>query len=226
MSALVDAVIFDMDGLLIDSEPLWRTVEVAVLRSAGLSLVEKDCEATTGLRIDEVTAFWHQRQPLQGLSSEEAAARIVDEMVARAPQEARALPGAAAAVQAARDAGLKVALCSSSPLRLIEACVRALGLAGAFDVTVSAENESHGKPHPAVYLTTAARLGVPGANCVAVEDSLNGVIAAKAARMACVAVPQLSGGDPALARFGVADVVLPSLLVFPSWLWTRVADSR
>jgi sugar-phosphatase len=104
---------------------------------------------------------------------------------------------------------VRVALASSSAYRLIRAVTERLGLADSFDCVYSAEEEEYGKPHPGVYLTAARRLGVAPTQCLAVEDSFNGVLAAKAARMKCVAVPEpAQRRDP---RFCIADVVLDSL---------------
>jgi sugar-phosphatase len=206
---MLRAAIFDMDGLLIDSEPLWRRTEVEVFATVGLTLTEAQCEATTGLRIDEVVAHWHARAPWTGTSCEAVVDGIVDRMVARVATEARALPGVAMAVEACAQAGLRLAVASSSPSRLIDATLRGLGIADRFELTVSAERERFGKPHPAVFLTTADALAVRPTECLVLEDSLNGVLAAKAARMTCVAVP--SPTDRADPRFAIADRVLGSL---------------
>lgn len=206
---MLRAAIFDMDGLLIDSEPSWRRAEVACFGEVGLALTEDDCHATTGLRIDEVARHWHRRAPWEGPTPHEVAARIVDRMIAIVGAEGTAMPGAAAAVERCAAAGLRLALASSSPARLIDATLARLGLRDRFEVVVSAEHEALGKPHPAVFLTTAARLGVDAADCLVLEDSLHGVIAAKAARMTCVAVPDPSRRDD--PRFALADRVLPSL---------------
>ena len=115
---------------------------------------------------------------------------------------------------------LKVALASSSAYRVIRAVVERLGLADAFDLIYSAEEEEYGKPHPGVYLTTAHRLGVAPTRCLAVEDSLNGVLAAKAARMKCVAIPEAEARhDP---RFAIADTVLDSLNGFDAVTWKEL----
>jgi mannitol-1-/sugar-/sorbitol-6-/2-deoxyglucose-6-phosphatase len=192
------AIIFDMDGLLIDSEPLWRRAEVEVFARHGLSLREEQCQETTGLRIDEVVAHW--RLPA------EAAGAVVARVIELVAAEGVAKPFAAEAVREARRRSSRLALASSSPDALIDVTIVKLGIAGLFDVVYSATHEVYGKPHPGVYLTTAAKLGVAPTACVAIEDSLNGVLAAKAARMRCIAVPEVE--DP---RFVIADVVLPSL---------------
>jgi mannitol-1-/sugar-/sorbitol-6-/2-deoxyglucose-6-phosphatase len=115
---------------------------------------------------------------------------------------------------------VRVGLASSSSRRIIDAAVARLGAAGRFDAIHSAESLRYGKPHPEVYLDIAAMLGAPPAACLAIEDSLNGLIAAKAARMGCVAVPEAEhAADP---RFVLADAVLGSLHEFGPALWSRL----
>jgi sugar-phosphatase len=206
---MIRAAIFDMDGLLVDSEPLWRQAEQDVFGALGLRLTEDDCMRTTGLRVDEVVRHWFALHPWPGPGIAEVGATIVERVVALIRDQGEAKPGAAAAVAAARRAGLRTALATGSSFDLIDATLERLGLVGAFEVRCSAQSEPYGKPHPAVFLTTAARLGVDPTECVVLEDSLPGVIAAKAARMRCIAVPETTG--PGRARFAVADVVLDSL---------------
>jgi HAD superfamily hydrolase (TIGR01509 family) len=194
------AVIFDMDGLLIDSEPLWHEAERGVFATVGLHLSTEDCLRTTGLRIDEVVRFWNAPPELAG--------QIVDRVIALVEQKGVAKPGVQEALVAA--SGARVGLASSSPSRLIAAVLQRLGIADRFAVAHSAEHELCGKPHPDVYLTTARLLGVEPSACIAVEDSPNGVRSAKAAGMRCVAVPDaLLAGDP---TFAAADHVIDSLL--------------
>ncbi len=204
---MLAAAIFDLDGLLIDSEPLWRRAEIELFSAVGVALSDADCAETTGLRIDEVVAWRHRRSPWTGLPPAALAERIVDRVCELIAAEGAGKPGAAAAVARCAGAGLRLAVASSSPERLIHVALFRLGLASAFGHVVSAEHERYGKPHPAVLLSTAARLGVPPEGCLVLEDSLNGVIAAKAARMRCIAVPEVD--DP---RFALADVRLSSLL--------------
>jgi len=203
------AVIFDMDGVLIDSEPLWRQAEREVFAEQGLILSDDDSKQTMGLRTDELVAYWyHQHRWLA--RSQAIVARAIDERVAvLIAEHGQPLPGAVAAVRAARDSGLPVGLASSSSLGLINLIVRALGLDGCFSALCSGVDEEHGKPDPAVYLTTARRLGVPPASCVAIEDSVRGVQAAVAAGMRVVAVPTPDHvGDPG---FDIAHLTLRSL---------------
>jgi sugar-phosphatase len=142
------------------------------------------------------------------LTDAEVADLIIDQVIAHVKAEGRPMPGVTAAIALFRRCGLRLAIASSSPRRLIDAVCDRLGLDG-IEVRCSAMDEARGKPAPDVYLTAARRLGVAAANCLALEDSPNGVASAKAAGMCCVAVP-----DPLLAdnpRFGQADLILRSL---------------
>lgn len=203
---MIRAAIFDLDGLLVDSEPSWRRSEIEHFASVGLHLTDEQCAETTGIRIDEVVAIRHRQRPWASPSVEVITARIVDRMVALLRAEVPSKPGAARAVDLCARAGLRLAVASSSPLRLIEAALEGLGLRDRFELVVSAEHEPYGKPHPAVFLRTAGALGISPVECLVLEDSLAGLIAAKAARMTCIAVPERP--DP---RFALADLTLPSL---------------
>ncbi len=203
------AVIFDMDGLLVDSEPLWVRAEIEVFGEVGVVLAEADCALTKGLRTDDVIAYWHTRRPWSGATPADVEARLIGRVASLVRAEGRALPGVANAIAAAREGGRRVALASSSPLVIIHATLERLGLEGAFDVVQSAQSLPLGKPHPGIFLRTAELLSVPAVDCVVLEDSLIGVIAAKAARMSCVAVPFDHPDHD--ARFVIADAIVRSL---------------
>lgn len=204
----LEAVIFDMDGVLVDSEPLWHRAEIAAFAEVGLSLTPAECLRTTGLRVDAVAEYWFRLHPWSGPGPEVVAADIVARVLTLLRSEAEPKPGALAAVRsAARD--LPVALASSSSDALIAAVLERLGLTEAFAVVRSAEHEPRGKPDPAVYLTTARLLGVDPEACLAVEDSGTGIRAALAANMRVLAVPDVAVPAEVLAR---ADTVVPSLL--------------
>ncbi len=216
------AVIFDMDGLLVDSEPLWVRAEIEIFGEVGVVLGEADCALTKGLRTDDVIAYWHTRRPWDKRSPAEVEARLIARVAALVLAEGRALPGVAQALAVAREGGRRLALASSSPRVIIEATLERLGLADAFDVVQSAQTEPLGKPHPGIFLTTAALLDVPPVECIVLEDSLTGVIAAKAARMACIAVPFDHPGHD--ARFAIADTVIGSLVDVTPELLTTLAS--
>ena len=213
----VEAVVLDMDGLLIDTEPTWRTASAVVFAGFGIVLSEQDLLDSTGQPIEELIPIWRRRASGGGsasgggdarLTDAEVADLIIDQVIAHVKAEGEPMPGVAAAIALFRRCGLRLAIASSSPRRLIDAVCDRLGLDG-IEVRCSAMDEARGKPAPDVYLTAARKLGVAAAACLALEDSPNGVASAKAAGMRCVAIP-----DPLLAghpRYGEADLVLPSL---------------
>jgi len=199
----IDTVIFDMDGVLLDSEPLWQRAEIEVFATVGITLDHQRCRETMGLRSDELVAHWYARYPWTGPSLREVeddVLRTVTRLI-RAAAEPKIGLDAVLGVLATRN--VRLALASSSPYALITAVLERLGLTETFTCIHSAEEEPYGKPHPGVYLTTARKLEVAPETCCAIEDSLNGVLAAKAARMTCVAVPDV--GIASDARLAIAD---------------------
>ena len=217
---MLRAVIFDMDGLIVDSEPLWVRAEMEVFGEVGVVLGEEDCAKTKGLRVDDVIAFWHARHPWDKRPLAEVEARLVARVAELVRAEGRALPGVASAIDVARSEGRLLALASSSPNVIIHATLERLGLTDAFQVVQSAETEALGKPHPGIFLRTAERLAVSPESCVVLEDSLTGIIAAKAARMACIAVPfDHPNHEP---RFVLADAIVGSLADVTPALLARI----
>jgi beta-phosphoglucomutase-like phosphatase (HAD superfamily) len=152
---VIEAVIFDMDGVLIDSEPLWRIAETRAMNAIGVPMVEEDGFLTMGLRTDEVVEFWYARHPWKQPSKPEVEAAIVGNVIALIQQRGEALPGAVEAVRAVRAAGYRVGLASSSAMDIIDAVLNKIGLRDDFQVLQSAEHEPYGKPHPAVYIECA-----------------------------------------------------------------------
>lgn len=211
---MLQAVIFDMDGVLVDSEPLWHQAEIAAFAEVGLPLTPAECLETTGLRVDAVVEHWRTKRGGDAHFSGVAAAIVdtMEQLLRTCPPK----PGAVEAVADVRLRGLRVAIASSSALRLIQAVVANLGL--TLDAVCSAEHEPFGKPHPGVYLSAARALGVDPAACLAVEDSANGIRAALAAGMEVVAVPDQHVAAEVLAGLDV----LSSLRDFPAALDARV----
>ncbi|MEX2500012.1 MAG: hexitol phosphatase HxpB [Wenzhouxiangellaceae bacterium] len=204
------AAIFDMDGLLIDSEPHWQDAEIAVYAACDVPVTRELCRATAGRRIDEVLTLWHQRWDWQGPPVEEMVERVMVEVTQRIMQHGKALPGVHETMRALGNAGLKLAIASSSPPALIEAVVGKLGLADDLELTHSGIFEPRGKPDPAVFLTTSRKLGVAPQRCLVFEDAPAGVAAGKAAGMTVIAVPSVfEPDDPGIRQ---ADHILESLL--------------
>ncbi|HEY0839681.1 MAG TPA: hexitol phosphatase HxpB [Vulgatibacter sp.] len=221
---MLRAAIFDMDGLLIDSEPLWQEAELEVFGGLGVPITREACVETRGLRLDEVVSLWMRRHPWTGPGEREVHGRILETMAALIRARGEALPGALQAIEEMRRRTPRIGLATSSPGMLIEAVLDTLGIRGQFDVVHSAEGEPYGKPHPAVFLSAARLLGVAPTECVAFEDSVAGVVAAKAARMACVAVPEAAQADD--PRFSLADRVLASLLEVGTVDWNAIGLAR
>jgi sugar-phosphatase len=202
-----------MDGVLIDTEPVWRSAQSAVFAGFGVALSERDLLDSTGQPIEELIPVWRRRASAPDpagteLTDAEIADLIIDRVIAHVTAEGRPMPGVTAAIALFERCGLRLAIASSSPLRLIDAVCDRLGLT-RIEVRCSAMDEARGKPAPDVYLTAARRLGVAAANCLALEDSPAGVASARSAGMRCVAVPDpLLAADP---RYREADLVLGSL---------------
>jgi beta-phosphoglucomutase-like phosphatase (HAD superfamily) len=218
-----DAAIFDMDGLLVDTEPLWQAAEVEILGALGVPLDPHRCRETKGMFVGEVMAYWYRRFPWDGPSIEQVSATVVDRVCDLVVERGTLLAGARDAIELCERRGLRLALASSSGYRLIELVLDRFGLAEHFSVVHSAQDEAYGKPHPAVYLGAAAKLGVEPFGCLAWEDAPAGVLAAKAARMVCVAVPEAAEVDRPV--FALADAVLGSLTEADEALFDRLVAS-
>lgn len=210
------ALIFDMDGVLIDSEPLWRRAEIEIFREVGLVLDDADCFQTQGLRIDEAVAFWYERAPWTGRSIDDIAKAIVSRMAGLIRSEGECMPGALTSIDWARRSKWRLALASSSPKFLIQTVLDHFGITNLFECTRSAEDEASGKPHPAVYLSAARDLRLEPRACVAIEDSVHGVASARSAGMRCIAVPPPETRDD--TRFAAATLRLESLRDLPKAL--------
>ncbi|MGH8981353.1 MAG: hexitol phosphatase HxpB [Acidimicrobiales bacterium] len=215
---------FDMDGLLVDSEPLWHEAEVEILGGLGVPIAPDDCRHTKGMFVREVMAYWYARSPWLGPAPDEVAHRVVDRVIELVEEKGRLQPGVDRALGLCRDHGLRLAVASSSEHRLVEMVLGRFDLARHFELAHSAEDEPYGKPHPAVFLTAAARLGAAPDRCLVWEDAPAGVLAAKAARMTCVAVPEPA--ERHLPAFAIADAVLGSLEEAGEALWDRLVAAR
>lgn len=209
---MIKAVIFDMDGLLIDSEPMWRRAQAYAFGTVGLQLSEDDMKHTMGRRIDEVVAFWHHERPWQGASLKDIEALIVDKVIELVKSEGTALPGVSYILDFFTQKSLTMAVASSSYPEIIDAVIDTLHIRNYFEHLYSAQNEAYGKPHPGVYIKVAELCGVRPEYCLAFEDSPSGVLAAKAAKMTCVAVPTPENRHNKIIQ--IADEVINSLQDF------------
>jgi sugar-phosphatase len=185
----VKALIFDMDGVLIDSEPLWRKAMISGFNQAGMPLTDEDCRKTTGMRFIEVIHVWIAHYKITNVSPIQLEKEVLDILVNLVETEGKPMPGALEILEYAKSIDIKVGLATSSSSRLMNAVLNKLGVRHSFDATVSAELMNYGKPHPEVFLVCAQQLNVKPQECVVIEDSVNGVIAAKAAQMKVIAIP-------------------------------------
>ncbi len=217
------AAIFDMDGLLLDTEPLWGKSMMQVARHYQVPVSWEQLRYTTGLRIYEVTEYWQQRFPWPGnVSSQQIADDILDDIIASTIKEGSILPGVVATLELLRGTDTCMGLATSSPTRMMQQLLAHFGLTPYFTTMVSADTAISGKPHPEVYLQCAHALNVSPWEAVAFEDSVNGMVAAKAARMKVVIVPEAAKYDD--PRFGLADIKLFSLTDFNLEVWHALND--
>jgi len=217
---MISAAIFDMDGLLVDSEPFWRKAEIACFAKVGVHLTESDCRDTMGWRLNEVVEYWYKKRPWQSLTPEAMEMDIIETVSHYILTEAEPMPGVAHAIQQCREAGLRTAIASSSPMKLIESVVDRFELRESFDALHSAQYEAFGKPHPAVFLSAARLLKCTPPSCLVFEDSFYGMVAGLAARMKVIAVPAAEESDS--PQFGAAHALLGSLEEFNTGLISRL----
>lgn len=208
----LDTVIFDIDGLLIDSEPLWNEAATELFQEYGVSLSEEQYKTTTGLRTKEFVQWWFQYFNIGEGEQKRAEQKIVELVLAKIEQKGNVLPGVPYIFDFFQRKSFKIGLATSSPPALIDLVVEICGIKKYLHATASAESLAYGKPHPQVYLNCAASLDSKATSCICFEDSFNGMIAVKAARMKCVVVPHVSQLKD--ERWGAADLKLSSLQNF------------
>lgn len=219
------AVFFDCDGLMIDSEPLWARAQIEVFSSLGVPMTIETTILNQGVSIDNIVSkhyspFRQQQSSSSNNSADggnnnkemppdiEVVKLVNDRVTALMTSEGQAKPGLLAAIEFFSSHGIPMAVVSSSRMPIVTAAVERLGVTDRFKFIMSAGNLEYPKPHPVVYIKAAEKMGVDPTQCLALEDSISGVIAAKAARMTCICVPD---NFPPAAKFSVADYLVPSL---------------
>lgn len=201
--------IFDMDGLLINSEPLWYEAAQECLMKFGMTIGEEQYVETTGLRTKEFLQHWFGVFEIDQAHIPSAEKEITDLVIAKVMDGGAMMEGVAETMELVKQSSLKVGLASSSPLALIKAVLDRINMQEYFSAICSAEFLPFGKPNPQVFINCAIELDSHPAACICFEDSFNGMIAAKAARMKCIVVPHPDQYHQ--ERWNIADLRLNSL---------------
>ncbi len=186
----IETIIFDMDGVIIDSEGIWKKAEKEVFSSVGVKLSDELCRITETMTTEEVTKFWFDKQPWEKKSLKEIENDVIKRVAHLIKEEGKPINGIEIFIKNLKSKGFKIGLATNSPSILIPTVLEKLKLKKYFDATSSAENELEGKPNPSVYLTVANKLNTKPENCIAVEDSYSGLLAAKRAGMKTIVVSE------------------------------------
>jgi HAD superfamily hydrolase (TIGR01509 family) len=201
------AVIFDMDGLLLDTETLWHAAEVDLFQRHGGEFTWDDKMAVIGTSYDFTSAYFADRLGLPREQGPALVSEMLELMHERVRRQVDARPGAVELIARLRELdGVAVGLASNSPRHLVDDALATAGLVDAFDAIVTSDDVEHAKPAPDIYLLACQRLGVDPADALALEDSASGIASAKTAGLTVIGVPQFAETDAS-----AADRVVDSL---------------
>ncbi|WP_130736521.1 hexitol phosphatase HxpB [Flavobacterium sp. J27] len=195
------AVIFDMDGVIVDSECLWKKAEREVFTSLGVKVTDEYSKLTKSMTTFEVTRFWFDKFPWQDKGLDVVEQMVIDKVIELIENEDCKINGVKNFIENLKSKKFKIGLATNSPNKIIPTVLQKLEIEHLFDAVSSADFEENGKPDPAIYLTTAAKLNITAKNCIAIEDSYSGMLAAKKAGMTVIAFTN----DNALLNFDIAD---------------------
>ena len=184
----IEAVIFDMDGVIIDSEEIWKRAENEIFSSVGVKLTDELCKMTETMTTREVTNFWFGKYPWKNKSLEEVENGVIERVAHLIKDAGKGVDGIEEFLRKMKDKGYKIGLATNSPSCLIPVVLEKLAIDQYFDAISSAEHELEGKPSPYVYLSTAEKLNIEPENCIAIEDSYSGILAAKKAGMKAIII--------------------------------------
>ena len=181
------AIIFDMDGVLVDSEKFWKQAENEIFSSLGVNVTDKYSEITKSMTTSEVTKFWYEKYPWKNQSLDIVEQMVISRVIKLIETEDCQITGVKAFIEKLKDKKYKIGLATNSPDRIIPFVLKKLDIIHLFDSISSAEFEKQGKPHPAIYYNTAEKLNTEPINCIVIEDSYKGMLSAKNAGMTVVA---------------------------------------
>ena len=217
---MVNAAIFDLDGVLIDSEPLWKEAEKKIFKTVGITLTTDMCRQTTGLDCIDTVKHWYNYKSWKGKKPEKLRDEIYSEVINLIKTKGRLKKDVDKVLNIIKKKNITAAVASSSPLEIIETVLHTMKLDKEFSVTHSSEFEKFGKPHPAVYISTAKLLGTEPDKCLAFEDSFYGALSAKSARMKVVAI--LEKDDYDNTKFDFVDLKINSFAEFNEELLNNI----
>ena len=212
----LNTVIFDMDGLLIDSEPLWNEAAAIIFNRYNIKLTPQQYASTTGMRTKEFLNWWFTAFKIAIPDITLIEKDLIDIVKDLIVQKGKPMPGLSHIFNFFDERNFKMGLASSSPLHLINVVVDLLQLRPHLKAITSAEALKYGKPHPEVYLNCASQLNVAPSACICFEDSFPGMISAKAAGMKCVVVPDFKTSKS--LKWHAADLKISSLQNFNNLL--------
>lgn len=181
------AIIFDMDGVIVDSEGLWQRAEKEIFSSLGVKMDFESCEATRAMTTTEVTKFWFSKFPWNNRTLDEVEQMVIERVIELIESEDCEISGIKETIERFKSNGLKIGLATNSPFRIIPRVLNKIGLSSLVDVIVSAEFEKNGKPEPDVYLTALRKLNESAEDCIVIEDSNSGITSAKKAGIPVIA---------------------------------------
>ena len=190
MNSQIKGVIYDMDGLIINSEPLWKIAEIESFKEIGFDFTIEMCAQTTGMRIDEVVNFWWKKFKWNSSTQEDVISSIEEKMIHLIKTKGEILPGVLNSLKLLNEIQIPIALASSSSMSLINTTIETLKIKKYFKIIHSAENEIAGKPHPAVFLSTAKMMKLSPKKCLVLEDSKAGMLAGLNANMRTIVIPE------------------------------------
>lgn len=198
-----------MDGLLVDSEPMWQVAEIEVFGRLGIEITPEMCEPLQGVKLDDAVKYWYNYKPWTGKTSDEVLNELIDEMKVKL-LDVRVLDGVYETINYFHNKNIPMAIASSSYMSLIQIIVDKLQIRDKISVLHSSEFEKVGKPEPDIFLSTAKKMNIEPQNCLVFEDSINGVIAANRAGMRVIAVPYPENYNR--KELDIADYKVKSLL--------------
>ena len=208
----LDAVIFDMDGLLIDSEPFWKEAEHQVFTKKGVRVSPELAILTAQMTTRQVTEFWYKEFPWSGSTLEDVENEVIDKVIALVTEKGQALAGVTETIKMLKANGIKIGLATNSPARVMHSILAKLKIDQDFDAISSSDEVIKGKPCPEIYQLTLSKLGVLAENVIAFEDSVGGLTASVAAGIKTIAVPENANYNS--DKFEAAIAILPSLAHF------------